>query len=191
MITAKYANEPPTLDGQLNETCWRQAAVGTGFVRSNGDDLAAQKTRFQVAYDDIHLYLAAEVQTHQRQYMGVGRTERDHHRILSRDESVLISAFIENQLLNLGINSRGTQYDVRDGEASWNPAWEAAIDTTDAGWNVEMSIPFTVIGNIPIDGDAMAFNVSRTEAESRTRSQWSPCFGEWNEWRRFGTLRLE
>jgi len=190
---AHWAAQPPVLDGKLDDACWEKSPAETQFVRSSGENLAALQTAFRVAYDSTTFYFAAEAVTENAALVEAGQTERDHGRILSHDESVLVSAFFEGQQFEFGVNSRGTRYDARNGDTSWNPEWSAAVLKTETGWNVEAAIPYTVVNapESPPYGYTLSLNVARLDAARRERSEWSPTFGQWQREGRSGTLVFE
>jgi len=190
---ARWSNTPPVLDGSLDEACWQASPAEAEFVLASGEALATSPTTFRVAYDAAALYLAAEVVAAKADLLEAGETERDQARLLSNDENVLVSAFFEGQQWEFGVNSRGTLYDARNGETSWNPNWSAAVRKTERGWNVEMAIPYHVVNapGTPPYGYSLAFNVARRDATHQERSEWSPTFGQWRQAGRFGVLRFE
>lgn len=192
-VAARWTYTPPALDGKLDDACWQTAAAETEFVQASGEALAALQTTFRLAYDTAALYVAVEAVTEKEELIGAGQTERDHGDLLSRDESVLVSAFFEGQQFEFGVNSRGTLYEARNGETAWNPQWSAVTLKTERGWNVEMAIPYRVVGapGIPPYGYSLSFNVARLDAGRRERSEWSPTFGRWTREGRFGLLRFE
>jgi hypothetical protein len=181
-----------TVDGKLEEACWPAAPVETTFVRDSGEALPAQQTSFRVAASGTHFYLAAEVQTADAALVTSGQAERDHSQILTRDESLLLSAFVEGVQYDFAVNSRGTQYDARSGDAAWNSTWQAAVTPTGNGWSVEIALPYMIFDSVggmsPPPGYTTAFNVARMDAARRERSEWSPTFGDWRNEERLGTV---
>lgn len=192
-VSARWCNTPPVLDGRLDDACWQAAPAETEFVLASGEALAASPTTFRVVYDTAALYLAAEVVAEKADLLEAGETERDQEGLLANDENLLVSAFFEGQQWEFGVNSRGTLYDARSGETSWNPPWSAAVLKTERGWNVEMAVPYSVVNapGIPPYGYSLSFNVARRDAAHRERSEWSPTFGQWRREGRFGLLRFE
>ena len=57
-ITARRANQPVQLDGELEEADWALAVPVSGFVQANPDEgtPASERTEVRVLFDDDNLY---------------------------------------------------------------------------------------------------------------------------------------
>ena len=49
---------PPVIDGKINDTCWKNAAVVTGFLLSTSAGPATEQTKAYLCYDNTNLYIA-------------------------------------------------------------------------------------------------------------------------------------
>lgn len=52
---------PPTIDGKLDETCWKRASIITNFTTSGRRPQRKGRTAVHVVYDDRNLYVACDV----------------------------------------------------------------------------------------------------------------------------------
>ncbi|HUV39421.1 MAG TPA: M14 family zinc carboxypeptidase [Planctomycetota bacterium] len=52
---------PPTIDGKLDEACWKHPSVITGFVTGGRQSRPQGRTTVHVVYDDANLYVAYDV----------------------------------------------------------------------------------------------------------------------------------
>jgi hypothetical protein len=66
-LRALRVDQPPQIDGQLDDDAWRRAEAAEGLVQWEPDNMAplSEQTTVQVAYDDRHLYVA--VRCHDRE----------------------------------------------------------------------------------------------------------------------------
>jgi hypothetical protein len=148
-ITAVRVNGGVKIDGVLDEDFWEKAPRSGDFTQYQPDEgkPASESTFIRVAYDDLALYIGAE--------MYDSEPDKIISRLTRRDR------YVESDLLNLIIDSHhdhqtgyafvitvsGTQ---RDGyyyndtwnDESWDGVWESATKRTDWGWVAELRIPF-------------------------------------------------
>ncbi|MBI3911195.1 MAG: metallophosphoesterase [Armatimonadetes bacterium] len=178
------------IDGRPDEPAWGEAAEQVAFVRSDGTELALQPTRFRLARDAERLYLAAFITQQDIALLDAGETERDASQIASGNEHLLLRLARGDVRYDLGLNSRGTLYDARNGNLAWNPTWQARVAHTPDGWTVEMAVPLTALdGARPRPGEEWRFNVQRGDRKAEDRSEWVPTFGALSDVSRYGTLR--
>jgi hypothetical protein len=125
--------------------------------------------------------------------LSAGATERDSPQVWNRDEGVLLRLVLPGGVrYDLGVNSRGTQYDTRGGDTSWNGAWTATVEPAAGGWAATLRIPWSdlALGAAPGSGSEWRWNVVRTDGDRRETSEWVPTFGDTNAAASFGRLRL-
>ena len=59
-LVAVRTNTPPLIDGKLDDACWSEANVTTGFTDYRIEQLAKEQTFVRVLYDDENIYIAFE-----------------------------------------------------------------------------------------------------------------------------------
>jgi hypothetical protein len=82
----------------------------------------------------------------------------------------------------LALNSLGAAKSSHDG------GWEVATEVGEAGWTVEVRIPFDLIGARPDRGEVWGFNACRNDKGSGQASAWSCTRGGYAKPERFGGL---
>jgi hypothetical protein len=125
--------------------------------------------------------------------LAAGETARDAARVWNRDEGVLVRLAIPGGArYDMGVNSRGTLYDARGGDTTWNGAWSAAVAPAAGGWEATLRIPWSDLGldAPPAPGAVWRFNLVRTDGDRRETSEWVPSFGDVNAEGSFGRLRF-
>ena len=164
---------PPIIDGDLTDPAWQPAPWTDPFVDIRGGDWPAPAwtTRAKIAWDDAHLYIAAELE---EPHLWATLAERDA--ILYREHDFEVFLDPDGDALayyELEINALGTEFDLfldrpyqRRGKA--NIAWDMAglrsavhLDGTlndpsdeDGGWSVEIAIPWSAL--VPPAGFSLA-----------------------------------
>ena len=184
---AVKAAKPPTLDGKLDDECWKAAAWSDDFVDIEGaaKPKPAHRTRMKMLWDETALYIAAELtEPH------VWATLTDHDAVIFADPD--FEVFLDpdgdsHDYAELELNAKNTTWDLlltkpyKDGGRAIN-GWEITglktavhIDGTlndpsdkDTGWTVEIAWPWAGLKELgggvpPKDGDQWRINFSRVQ----------------------------
>lgn len=154
-IELPKTQEPPVIDGRLDDACWQKAAVASGFVRLGTKTPAREQTTARLTYDDRAVYIAFTCQASQMDKILALRTK--HDRGVWEDDCVEVFLDVNHDhttYYQFIVNSIGTRLDARwteNGrlEVKWNCQWEAKSTRHADGWDVEVAIPFESIGARP------------------------------------------
>ncbi|MCU0704651.1 MAG: carbohydrate-binding family 9-like protein [Fimbriiglobus sp.] len=182
------AGKAPTIDGKLDDDCWKGVPWTDDFVDIEGDKKPkpAHRTRAKMTWNDKALYIAAEIT---EPHVWATLTEHDSVIFADPDFEVFIDPDGDNHLYaELELNAKNTTWDLlltkpyKDGGKAIN-AWEITDLKTavkvngtlndpsdkDIGWTVEIAWPWgslIELGNkvsLPKDGDRWRINFSRVE----------------------------
>jgi len=192
-------DEPPVLDGKLDDVAWQGAAKLTQFTQQNPREgqPATEDTEVWIAYDSRHIYLAVYAHYSDVGLMRANRGRRDQAR---RDDkvSVYFDTFLDQQrAYRFSVNGYGVQGDailnasgggfggpgggggggMRGEDDSWDALFDTAGGPVADGWIVEIAIPFKSL-RYPsrADGEAhrWGFQVARTIESKDEDDHWSP-----------------
>ncbi len=105
--TAYRVGDPPTIDGHLDEECWRRAPRSARFVDLVTGDRAVHDTRVAVLWDDDNLYVGFWVE---EPFVEATLTERDSLIYTDNDVEVFIAG--RDAYYEFEINALGTIYEV-------------------------------------------------------------------------------
>ncbi len=186
-----HTTKPVTIDGDLSDEAWQQAAWTSNFVDIEGNlkPLPTYNTQVKMLWDDSCLYIAAHItEPH------VWATLKKHDQVIFNDND--FEVFINpdgttHHYYEIEFNALNTVFDLymakpyRNGGSaliSFNlSGMRSAVKVdgtlndpsdTDKGWTVEISIPFRdlSLGNdvqIPVDGLTWRINFSRVEWDTQ------------------------
>lgn len=199
VVVADRAASPPTIDGKLDDAAWAKGPWLTGFSLLGATDRAPEaQTRFQLAFDDTWLYLAAELFEPHVNQLRAEVTERDgkvHHDDCL--EFMLDPDGDRVEYYHFTVNPGGVQYDSELRQAGhvctleWDCTWRVATKVGAAAWTVEMAIPLVELGLNERSRGPWAFNVTRErKAGKRELSSFAPMLGGFHQPERFAALRL-
>jgi|GEM_PF-1722181 len=187
----------PTIDGRLDDECWR-AAVGTSdFVTTLGKPTKL-RTQAHVAHDGDNLYVAFECTDSQPQSLVKEHTQRDSDVYLDDCVEVFVDANLDFKtyyhfLVNAGNVQRDESGDVTGTpryDPSWDARWESAVSIGDNGWRVEIRIPLEQLGIQLEQDEVIGINLCRKAARAEELSCWVPTNGGFHNPHRHATIVL-
>ena len=190
-VRAQRTDDPPAIDGRLDDAVWRSATLVAEFVQTNPVEGArpTERTEVRIAYDADHLYFAFYAHYRDPSEMRANRVDRDQAR---RDDwiAVMFDTFLDQQrAYRFSVNPYGVQGDAilqggrrrfgppgGGGDRSWDALFESGGRIVDDGWTAEMAIPFKSL-RYPARGEGehrWGFQISRTLQTKDETVVWSP-----------------
>ncbi len=145
-------DNPPVIDGKLDDSVWRFAPKITGFKTYQPDygHIPSEKTEAYIAYDNQNLYFAVRCYDSEPDKIKASVTKRDN--IFNEDNAIFIlDTFGDNQsaygfFLNpLGIQGDGIINSMGNGDMSIDLVWYSKGTIDKKGYTVEARIPFKSI----------------------------------------------
>ena len=197
-VTAIFANEPPRIDGQLDDAIWQRAAVITEFVQTSPVEgaPATEDTEVYIAFDSTHLYLAMYAHYSNPGMMRANRVDRDRASFSDDTISVYFDTFLDQQrAFVFTLNGYGVQGDslmgggrrggggfrgggssrgTPRGDSSWDVLFDSSGTLVDDGWTAEMAIPFKSLRYPSGDTHRWGFQIARSIRGKAETVVWSP-----------------
>ena len=182
----------PTIDGRLDDACWRRARPMSHFVDCLGQ--VGRPARFQtvayVVHDAATLYVGVRCfEPHMDKLVA---TAVDTYAGLFSDDCVEL--FIDTNhdrqtYYHFATNVNGAQYEGAGFGEAWACDWRAAGRREPKAWTVEMAIPFRAIGGVPKPG-LWGININREHQAGGQReySGWSLVRGGFHKPAEFGHM---
>ena len=171
-------DNPPVLDGSLNDDCWQNAAIATDFQQRepNEGQPMTDKTIVYICYDANNLYFGVKCFQDPSTIYG---QEMLRDGTVSNDDRFAIMLDTTNDRRNayfFGIAALGAMEDAivnrDDGFGrSWNGIWNAKTTRTNESWDIEFVIPFKTIS---FDGKSDHFGLLMNRFITKKR--------EWGTW---------
>ena len=113
-VTAVRTDEPPRVDGNLDDLIWQQAARITEFVQQSPVEgaPASEDTEIYIAYDDTHLYFGMYAHYADPSMVRANRADRDRGTYGDDYISVYFDPFLDQQRAYVfTLNGYGVQTD--------------------------------------------------------------------------------
>lgn len=155
--SATRTQQAPKIDGELNDDCWKNATVISGFTETRPTAGARErdeiKTIAYLVYDNTAIYVAA--------HMYDVTADSIRHELRNRDEigstdffAVFIDSYNERQTgYGFFVSAAGVQLDARytnitnnnNEDFSWNGVWESNAKIKGNEWMCELKIPYSAL----------------------------------------------
>ena len=139
---AVRATTPIRLDGRLDEAAWAAAPVTSDFTQINPDEgtPASQRTDVRVVYDEDMLYVGVRLHDNGPVTARLGR--RDMSLGDSDWFGLMIDSYHDHRTaFGFDVNPAGVRRDevktIDQDDNSWDPVWDVATETDNAGWTAE------------------------------------------------------
>lgn len=185
-LLAVKIEKPPTIDGKLDDKCWKTAPQVDGFTHEKTEKPVDDQTTVKIVYTDKAIYVAWKMHDSDPERIKRHQT-KDHLRFVNEDMVCFsIDPFQTHKPAHrtqFMVNPLGKKY-VQF--ASANPKkslladqvkanqLNVAANTVDDGWVVEMEIPWKVLDypetTEPIQ---MGINFNRRQHRTGENSWWS------------------
>ncbi|HID06849.1 MAG TPA: hypothetical protein EYP10_06845, partial [Armatimonadetes bacterium] len=212
-IVIPRVDTPPSIDGKLDDACWRVAGIASQFREHlTGEPMPREIQTYALAGFDMQaLYVAFVCAERDIARVRAPRTGRDPHGIWIDDSVELFVAHPHerSRYAHFIVNAAGALYDEVGQDVSWNANVRVAtnrksvalpralVDLRGRAWCVEMAIPWR---ELPFkfsprnDGASLLINFCRnhnTGANEVAHSAWSATFGWFHNPDRFGIAILQ
>lgn len=154
ILKTNFINGEITIDGNLNETHWQNAAIAKDFFMfapDNGKEVEiGNETEVKILYDNEAIYIGATLYDSEPLKILKELTLRDDQGT-SDNFGVFINGFNDGQQdFRFFCTASGTQMDClatdTNGEDfTWDAIWLSKAKITNKGWVVEMKIPYAAL----------------------------------------------
>ena len=182
-ILAVKIENPPTIDGALDDACWKIAPQADSFTHVRTGNPVEDDSKVKLVYTDESIYVAWQINDSQPDKI-VTRQVQDHVRFGKTTEdwvSFSIDPFHTHQFSNrtyFMANALGKKYvhspARNSNETKWMEQWNVAANIVEDGWVVEMEIPWQML-DYPDTTEPirMGINFDRGQARTSEHSWWS------------------
>lgn len=179
-LDVSWTDQPPVLDGNLDDACWQNAAVARDFVLLPKGS-PTQQTEVRFTYDARCLYVCWRLYESPPAALA-GITPEPGRDRLDRKEAAEVMLFPDPKKpdwrMLIGAPS-GWRCDIASGVgAAFDPDWQCVAGRFDQGWTLEEQIPFGELAGAgqliatPQPGDTWRLQLYRKKADPREVSAW-------------------
>jgi len=169
----------PTIDGILNDSCWKVAEPATDFIEFepvNGRPSTYRSVVYTV-YTDYAIYVGAMLYDPVPDSIMKELSRRDE---IGQSDFFGVSFDLFNDALTgytFIITPSNVQFDARETleeDAGWDGVWESAATINSQGWVAEMEIPWSTLRFSKKEVQLWGMNLVRNVQRTREKSFWNP-----------------
>jgi hypothetical protein len=205
--TPARVDQPPVIDGRLDDDAWSAAPVISGFVQREPVEGApvSERTEVRILVDGDALYVGAWL--YDRSPGEIIQGERIRDTDLERGDffGVILDTYRDRQNgFIFSTTPAGIEYDaqvVKEGEGggvfqrgqnrqqagsmgglnvNWDGSWRVAASQDADGWYAEMRIPFSTLRYASGSDQSWGLNLVRRIRRRNEESFWSPVSRQYN-----------
>ena len=182
-VRAVSISEPLRLDGRLDEAVYSTVPAISGFIQQNprAGEPATEKTDVWILFDDKNLYISARCWDSQPEREIGNEMRRDGTNVVQNENlGIILDAFHDKRnglLFNTNILGARRDSAITDESTSnghWNAVWDARTSTFEAGWTIEVVIPFKSLRYRSGSNQVWGINLRRTVRWKNERSYLTP-----------------
>ncbi len=179
-LTAVKTDQPPTIDGILNDVCWQDAPQAVGFTDQRTEKPAKNQSIGRLVYTDKAIYVGFHLYDDLPDKI-VARQTKDQTGISGEDwVSFSLDPFHTHQFSDRNffiVNPLGTKFahlaTGRAEKSEWIGLWKTAAQIVEDGWVVEMEIPWQMLDYPDTTKPVrMGINLDRLQQRTGERSWW-------------------
>lgn len=178
-IRIQKTDNPPDLDGRVDDKCWETASSINEFYQREPDEgePMTEKTVVYISYDANYIYFGIICYQDPR---SVSAKEMIRDGDTSTDDRVhiVLDTYLDHRnAYYFRVNALGGIQDAlhsQNGNVinnSWNCLWIAKAKITERGWEAEVAIPFKSIG-FNKNSDRWGFRMNRYISKKREFGSW-------------------
>jgi len=178
---AKIKQQPPVIDGRLDESIWQHSEKGGQFIQTEpyeGKE-PSQKTEFAITYDDNNLYVAIWAYDSSPDSISRRLTRRDD--IDGDVVGIDIDSYFDKRTsFGFFVSASGVKMDMLTSnngmseDETWDPNWYVATAINGEGWTAEMRIPLSQLRFSDKDNRIWGIEVMRSVFRKDEMSMWQP-----------------
>lgn len=169
------------IDGELNESIWRNAEIAKDFWQKFPSDtrLALTQTEVRMTYDDKYIYVAAICYQEKAKGFVATSLKRDFDFNTNDNFTIYIDPFKDGQngfsfgVTPFGVQREGIMYGGELVDLAWDNKWTSDVKIYDDYWVAEMAIPFK---SLRFKGNTTEWkmNFARNDFKRNETSVWVP-----------------
>ncbi len=181
-IVAVRVEEPPKIDGKLDDVVWQKAQPSEGFIqmKPHRGEPMNQQTSIRVLYDDENIYFGFQCDDSEPEKVLGTEMRRDYQVWETNDyiRFVIDTYHDQRNAYYFGTNPRGAKVDARitdNGQfhLNWDAVWDGAATRHSEGWSAEFAIPFGQLRFPHKEEHVWGFNAARTIRRADEDGCWT------------------
>jgi Domain of unknown function (DUF5916)/Carbohydrate family 9 binding domain-like len=199
LTKAERVENPPRLDGALNDPLWQRATPISDFRQQEPHEgqPATEKTEIRILYTHRAVYFGIHCYDSEPSRIVATELRRDVSQDLDDHFEILIDSNhdrrgayvfqinpLGTQMDGLIVEEQGGSTEGSDFDPGWDGVWTSEARITEDGWTATVEIPFSTLNFTQSKEVAWGLNFKRFIRRKNEEDLWSAF------WRRFGITKV-
>ncbi len=181
-IQAVRIENPPTIDGVIDEAFWSEIEPESGFYyyepTNTGEEQKAYGTFVRMAYDNKALYFAAQLKDPRPGEVFRQFSQRDDIETLSDFFGIQLNTYDDgNNETRFFVTAGGALADARvsgtEEDFSYDVVFDGKVSFDEQGWNVEIKIPYNALRFPEKENQTWGINFWRVNTRENEVLSWN------------------
>ncbi len=193
-LPGKRTSLPVKIDGLLNDSAWKDAAIASNFIefspKAGAQEAYENRTETWLIYNDLGIYFGGYCHERTKDSIASELSGRDGFAVYykggaTNDYIGIIFDTYKDKLngFEYFLTPHGVQGDAKVSafnnhnagvDFSWNAVWEGGAVIHDDGWSFEMFIPYSAIRFGKKKIQDWGLNITRMRRKTGQQYMWSP-----------------
>lgn len=172
---AVRTDQPPRINGLLDENDWKNALPAEGFIQFRPDEgqPGTQTTEVRLLYTNFALYIGAWCYDKDPDAIRRQLGKRDESNLNADYFVIKLDPYNTQQdAYTFGVYASGVQFDSRISDRTYDAAWKSAVSRNDKGWYAEIEIPFSAFRFPKTDVQTWVTQFQRYIRRNRELQTW-------------------
>jgi hypothetical protein len=147
MMSAERVSVKPKIDGVLDDECWKNAEVSSGFEQNSPVAKAPVSfpTEVRITYDNTAIYIGAMCYDNAPDSILKQLGLRDEFPNADNFRVVFDTYNTQQDAFDFTVTASNVQNDSRFSDFNFNAVWTSSVKILENGWSVEMEIPWSAL----------------------------------------------
>ncbi|MBN1949734.1 MAG: carbohydrate binding family 9 domain-containing protein [Bacteroidales bacterium] len=176
--TAISTENPPRIDGKLDDACWNEGEWHGDFVQQVPleDTLPSFPTEIKILYNTNNLFVAIRCYDHEPEKMSLKFSGRDN---FGGDMTgIALDTYNDDKTaFEFNLSAAGQKIDLKhkgdyEFDMDWNAVWEGKTSLEDSAWTAEFRIPFSQVRYTNKEEQKWGLHIWRWIDRKNEESQW-------------------
>ena len=182
IANASRINGEITIDGKISETLWDEAKPINNFIQiwPKNFEKIKDETEAYILYDDKNIYVAVKSFFKDIDKLQKGLARRDTWDAVNAADNVWVAFDSQDDGLNSNyfmVTASGIQFDgamSKDivNDPAWDAVWKSEVSIHENRWELEMSIPLSLLNFKNIKEQTWGLQIWRTSHYNQQWDNW-------------------
>lgn len=182
-LPAKRTTASFKIDGELDESAWKEVIPATRFVEWRPDFGAVEdtsnRTEIYFLYDNTSIYVGGYCHEKTKDSVSTELIGRDQIGVNDYVGVVFDTYYDKINAFGFYVTPLGEQFDAKYSntigeDGSWSAVWASEGKLVADGWTFEMRIPYSALRFVSKENQTWGLNITRNRKKAGKQYMWSP-----------------